>query len=152
MEKPLKNYFIYAILIFVTIFVTLFLSKNYINDTKEKSVLFNNISEIRIDDFEQFITENPDAIVYISNINNTDNIKFEKKFNKRIEDLNIKDSVVFINSETLDSDFLKMIKSKYNFDLDVNESTIMIINNMSAKFICVNNNTSLDEIDFLEFK
>lgn len=153
MDKPLKNYLIYVVLIIITVLLTLFFSKSYLKNNGQKSILYNYISEIKTDDFEQFMTENPDAIIYISSIQNDNNIGFEKKLKKKIDSLNIKENVVFINKETVDSNFLNLLRESYGLNLNINESSLIIINdNVLINCIYVDDNVDFSSIDFSEFR
>ena len=153
MDKPLKNYLIYVVLIIITVILTLLFSKSYLKENGQKSILYDYVSEIKTDDFEQFMTENPDIIIYISDIENDNNIAFEKKFKKKIESLNIKDSIVFINRKNIGSEFLNFLKINYGLNLNVNESSLIIINdNVIVDCIYINNDFNLDTIDFSEFR
>ena len=153
MDKPLKNYLIYVVLIIITVLLTLFFSKSYLKDNGQKSILYSYISEIKTDDFEQFMTENPDAIIYISSIQNDNNIGFEKKLKKKIDSLNIKENVVFINKETVDSNFLNLLRESYGLNLNINESSLIIINdNVVINCIYVDDNVDFSSIDFSEFR
>ena len=144
MDKPLKNYLIYIILIIATVVLTLFW---------RKSILYDYVSEIKTDDFEQFMIESPDAIIYISNIQNSNNTKFEKRFKKKIDSLNIKDSVVFINKESIDSTFLNLLKRQYGLSLNINETSLIIINdNTLVDCIYIDDDFDINTIDFSEFR
>ena len=153
MDKPLKNYLIYIILIIATVVLTLFFSKSYLKDNGRKSILYDYVSEIKTDDFEQFMIESPDAIIYISNIQNSNNTKFEKRFKKKIDSLNIKDSVVFINKESIDSTFLNLLKRQYGLSLNINETSLIIINdNTLVDCIYIDDDFDINTIDFSEFR
>ena len=152
MNKPLKNYFIYFALILITIVLTLFLANNYLKDKENKSVLYGFVNEIKPEDFEQYVTERPNVMIYISNIK-SDNDKFEKKFKRKIESLNIVEDVVFINKDNINYKFIDLLKSKYNLELRTNLDSLIIINdNKVVNYIYINDNVDLSSIDFSEFK
>jgi len=65
-EIPKKNYIILAVLVVVTIAVTLISASIYKSSTKQVSEIYKYLNKITPEEFEGYLVENPDVIVYIS--------------------------------------------------------------------------------------
>lgn len=142
-----KNYIIFVILLALTVFFTLILSNIYLSKNKLVSEFYNNSNKITVDEIEGYITENPDAIIYISDKFDLTNESFEKKFEKKLDELNLKSKLVFIDKSELEENPNKGHKIKV--DLDKTPIVIVIVDKTLNKIIYINDNTDVD--NFMNF-
>ena len=87
---PQKNYYILIILLFVTIILTLSLSSIYKKKDSFVSSFYEYANKINSFDFDEYIIENSDLIIYISDKYSLSNESFETKFANKLDKLNLK--------------------------------------------------------------
>ena len=128
MKKILpKNYIILVVLLVVTVFLTLFLSSIYTSKNKLVSSFYEYANEITPTDIEGYIIENPDAIIYISDKYDLTHETFETKFQKKIESLNLKEKLVYIDKEEITDEFLNKINNNYGLNVEIDNTPIIIV-------------------------
>lgn len=148
---PSKNYIILIILLAVTVFLTFMLSNIYKSKNKLTSNFYEYSNKIQTDEFDQYIVENPDAIIYISDKYDLTYETFEEKFKEKIDTLNLKDKLVFIDKNKIDSDFIKKLKNNYKININIENTPIIlvIIDKNIVKSIYVDEYSNTDEfIDY----
>lgn len=149
MNIPKKNYIIVILLFTFTVAVTLIFSSIYTNK-KEESVsnFYESTKKINYQDVENYLLDNPESIIYITDKNNKKYTKVEKKLESRLEKLKLKDSFVIIEYTELENGLNKYLKDKYNTTIEYNNSPIMIIinNDMIEANITITDNTNVNDI------
>lgn len=147
-EIPKKNYLFLVVLLLVTTLLTLTLSNIYINKDKLVSDFYENSNKIKPDDFDQYIFEYSDFIIYISDKYDLSHETFEKKFENKINDLNLKNNLVFIDKSDIDKEFLEKLKNEYgiNIDLEKTPVIIVIIDKKAVKSAIVTQESNVDTI------
>ena len=147
-EIPKKNYMILAVLILVTVLITLVLSNIYLNREKLVSNFYNNNNTIRTNDFDEYLMEYSDLIIYISDKYDLSHESFEKKFEKKLIDLNLKNNLVYIDKNELDKKFLKKLKEEYDLSIDLKKTPliVVIIDKKVIKSTIVTNESNVDTI------
>lgn len=113
---PLKNYVILGILLISSVIIVLIINNwlSSLNEQeKEKSIVAEIIHEIKTDDIDDYMLENPDFIIYMASRDNCTNIKFEKKFKKFLIDNDLEKGTVFINLDEIDSKTYSQFIKKY---------------------------------------
>lgn len=145
---PTKNYIILAILIIFTMLLTLFLSNIYISSNKEKTDIYNYLNKINSKEFEQYITENPESLIYIADKYDLSNLKFERQLEKKVVKYNMKEKIVFLDVEQLDDKFLKSLDKKYNLKINLNKLPAILYFSLddTSKLTYINNDTSINSI------
>lgn len=100
MKEKTKKLILYILLCTVTIvgvYSAIKLNENRIyNDTKT-SYISSTLLEIKYEDLNSYLLETTNSIIYVSNSSSDKSIKFEKIFNKVIEDYELENNIVFIN-------------------------------------------------------
>ena len=144
-EIPKKNYVILLLLICITVFFVLNLSNFYKNRNLEESEIYTYSNKITYKEFDVYITENPDSIIYISNKNNKDNELFEKKLIDKIEKIGLKDYFVFINAN---SKIINKINKKYKQKININNLPVVIsfIDNKIVNYSYITNESDVDVV------
>ncbi len=154
-EIPKKNYIFLALLILATVLLTLILSNIYLNKEKKVSNIYNNINEIKPNDFDEYFMEYSDLIVYISDKYDLSNETFEEKFEKKLENLNLKNIAVFMDKNEMDKKFLSKLNDEYNIDIDINNTPliIVVVDKEFVKSVSVSDSTDVDTvINYEEFR
>ena len=121
---PIKNYFIVAIIFALSIGLVFFF-RNWYNSYQdyEKTIplLQGVISEIRYNEIDNFIIDNPSAIIYIGVADDDDCRNLETKFKKVIERRHLKNKIIYFNiTEVEDRDLLlQEFNGKYGNGNDI---------------------------------
>ena len=147
-EIPKKNYYILAILLIVTVLLTLVLYNLYLNKEKLVSNFYEYANKITPEEFDEYIVENSDLIIYISDKYDLTYETFEKKFEDKINDLNLKENLIYIDKNNIDNEFLKKLKSSYNINIDIDNTPIIIVmvDNEVIKNISISNDSNVETI------
>ena len=128
---PLKNYFILGIILASSIFIVLYINKLYLSTKNNDNILNGFIKEIKIQEIDNYIIENPNFIIYLGYKNN-DNKLFEKKFKKLVTKYDLQKDIVFIDiSQFNDETFNKFCK-KYADKLLEKDSSLIIVDNQKV--------------------
>ena len=147
-EIPKKNYYILVVLLLATVLLTISLSNLYSNKEKLTSDFYNYANVITPEDFDEFMTENSDVIIYISDKYDLSHNTFEKKFETKIEELNLKHNLIYIDKENIDSEFLNKLKKMYQINLDLEKLpvAIVVVDKKVVRNVSVTSNSNVDTI------
>ena len=122
-----KNYIYLTILLIVTVIITLSLSNLYKRETTEISYSYEMLNKITANEFEEYMIEHPDTIIYIADKTNLDNNKFEKKFVNKLEKLNLLENVVYIEKEEMTKKIEELLKKNYSYEYKEKNLPIIIV-------------------------
>ena len=99
-EVPLKNY-VYLFLILLGSFLLLIYIytwyETYNENKLNTSIMNEYLTVINYNELNNYITENKDAIIYVSVLGDEDINRFEKKFKNEILENNLKNSILYLN-------------------------------------------------------
>ena len=140
-----KNYIYLSILFIITIIATLFFSNLYLKRTRNVSELYKNSSIITTRDFSAYITENPDAILYIADKFDLRYQDIEEKLRLKLEALNLKEYFIYINGS---SKFINKLNKDYKMKFNINEMPIIVVflNGTIVEYKSIDNNMNVDNI------
>ncbi len=122
-----KNYLILIVLILFTVLLTLFLSNIYINKDRQVSDFYIYSNKILPNEFEQYMVDNSDLIIYISDKYDLSNSPFESKFENKLNELNLKSNLVYIDKNDINNDFLEKLKNDYEININLKNCPIIIV-------------------------
>ena len=121
---PLKNYFILVAIIILSGIIVIYIANMYRNKKDyEKEDTMSFLKEIYAKDFENFIIENPDSIVYI---NNTFDESLTLELKKYIIERDYIQDIVYIDTNKINIDFVNVLK-KYSSLIDDKLPNVLII-------------------------
>ncbi len=121
---PLKNYFILAAIIILSGIIVIYIANMYRNKKDyEKEDTMSFLREIYAKDFENFIIENPDSIVYV---NDASNETLELELKKYIIEKDYIQDIVYIDTNKINIDFVNVLK-KYSSLIDDKLPNVLII-------------------------
>ena len=116
-KRTAKNYCLVAVIALVFIGLVLYLCKCYkVYDEyqKEIPVIRGSLQEIVNEDLEHYVLDNPSSIIYVCVANDDKCRDFEKKFKKFIENNELGDEIVYLNTTGLEQDsFVNEFNGKY---------------------------------------
>lgn len=154
-EIPKKNYYILIILLVVTVLITTILSNLYSNREKLVSSFYEYSNKITPKEFDQFMTENSDVIIYISDKYDLTNEKLESNLESKLDNLNLKNNFVFIDKNDINKKFIKKLKNTYGINIDTSKTPIIIviIDEQIVKNVSITPDSNIDNlIDFEVFE
>lgn len=147
-----KNYVVLIVLLVVTVLITLYLSNVYSNKNRETSNIYKYFDSITYKDFDVYITENPDIILYIGDKYDVSYDDFNEKLISRIEKYDLKDRFVYMN---VNSKIINKINQKYKVKLNINSIPYIIafLDGKIVKYSEINIDSQVNNIvNLLEFE
>ena len=139
---PKKNYILLGLLAVVTILAVMYMSKWYRaseNYYLENSVIKDLVGEVKELEFENYVLENPDIVVYISNDQSETTKKFEKKLRNYILDENLKSHFIYMNGKESTRKFLLDLEKNYFMNnvqgVEITYPNLLILENGKVKDI-----------------
>ena len=150
-----KNYIILAVLLIVTVFITLVLVGVYKSKEKFTSEFYNLSNKITVGELEEYIIENPDSIIYISDKYDLTKEEFEKKLDNKLKELNLEDKFVYVDSNEMSKKDSNLLEEKYDVNFKVEETPIIlvVIEKEVVKKIYVEDSLNVDNfIDYEAFE
>lgn len=154
-EIPKKNYYILVVLLAVTMLLTLLLSNLYLNKEELVSNFYEYSNKITPEEFDEYMLENSDIIIYVSDKYDLTHEIFEKNFETKLNDLNLKDNLVFIDKDDVDNKFLNKLKNKYGININIKNTPIIvvIVDKMVIKNVTITEDSNIDTIiDYEDFE
>ncbi len=142
-----KNYILLAVLLVVTVFLTFFLSSLYKSRNDVVSDFYEYCNKINSNEFDEFIMENPDSIIYIGDKNDLDFKEQESALKDEIEKKGLKNKIVYLEKSTLSKKFLSSLKSKYGKSIDKKKTPVLlvVVDKKINKVVYLEDNLELNE-------
>lgn len=150
-KVPLKNYVILGILLIFSVIIVLIIN-NWLSSMneqeKEKSIVAEIIHEIKTDDIDDYMLENPDFIIYMASKDNCTNISFEKKFKNFLIDNDLEKETVFINLDEIDTKTYSQFIQKYygGSNMPVFTNSIIIVEEQKVRDILNSEKFKIEEV------
>lgn len=142
-----KNYILLAVLLVVTVFLTFFLSSLYKSRNNVVSDFYEYCNKINYNEFDEFIIENPDSIIYIGDKNDLDFKEQESALKDEIEKKGLKNKIVYLEKSTLSKKFLSSLKSKYGKSINKKKTPVLlvVVDKKINKVVYLKDNLELNE-------
>ena len=136
------------ILVISTVIVTLLLADIYKKETVKTSYAYENFNKITANEFDEYMMEHTDTIIYIADKNNLKYNKFDKSFLKKIEELNLLENTIYIEKNEITKSIQKKLKEDYSFEYNEKELPIIIVvsDNEIIETAIVNTGSKVDTI------
>ena len=153
MNKKLKrNYIILIILLAVTVFLTFFFANIYKSKGNLVSGFYEYSNKITIEEFDEYMTENTDAIIYISDKYDLTHETFEENFKEKINELNLKNKIVFVDKNEINDKFISNLKINYGISIDLSKTplVIVIVDKNVLQCVYIDNYSNVD--DFIDYE
>lgn len=150
-----KNYVILVVLLAGTIFLTLLLSTLYNARDSFVSKIYQTSNKITVSEFDQFMIENSDSIIYISDKYDLSHGTIEEKLQKELNEFNLTEKFVFLDKSEIDNKFIKKLKDKYSININLDKYPILIsvVDKENIKIMYIDNNKNINKfIDYEVFE
>ena len=143
-----KNYIYLLVLLVVTVGLTFLLSSIYNKEVNSVSYSYEKLNKITSAEFEEYMMENTETIVYMSDKNDLSNNKFEKKFIKKLENLNLLENTIYIEKDEINNKFKELLKTNYDYKLEEKKlPTIIVIDSGEiVQNIVIDKNSNVETI------
>lgn len=118
-EIPTKNYVYLAIILLVSLLILFYIYRWYETYRESKlniSIMSNYLTVINYNELEDYITENKNAVIYISILGNEQINKFENSFKNTIMDNNLKNCMLYLDITNEDR---ALVESNLNIDTNL---------------------------------
>lgn len=149
---PTKNYFILLILFVATAGIVFFACDIYESRTKKQytSIMNSFITEIKLDDLNDYTLENSPVVIYISDKTNANLETDEKKYKEFLTEYNIQNYFVYLDVSGENIDVIKEFEERY--DVDLNEECLpnLVVITESKNTELYSSNT-FDKVNIVEF-
>lgn len=145
---PRKNYYIVVLLIVITVLITLFLSNLYKNRSRDFSLIYNYSNKITSDELDEYLLEMSDIIIYVADKYDNSNKKFEEKFKNKIDSLNLKDKLIYIDKSELNKKSLEKLNKEYKIKINLENlpTIITIVDRKVTRLETVRNDSDVNKI------
>lgn len=156
---PLKNYIALGLIFILTVGILIYFvnfynsKKEYENSTNDR---MNFLKEITTSDFNNYITENLDFILYTSNSENQDIVKVEKTLKNKLGKKEYINQMIYLNLKNTSINFMETLKQYFSENLkstDYKEipNVLIVQDGLIIQTLYVDiNTTALDIIKFIE--
>lgn len=129
MEKriiPIKNYIILGFVVVATMLLLFYLVSSYQKRKAYESSMntrMNFLSEVKESELQNYILDNHDAIIYISDSTDDSYRVFENQLKKLILEYNLTKDIVYMDSYKISYDFLENLQKQFHSNVSLNELT-----------------------------
>lgn len=135
-EVPIKNYIKLGIILLISILALFYLYlwyRTYEENRLNTPIMDNYLSIINYNELNDYLTENKNATIYLSKLNDNDIRSFEKEFKLIIQDNALKNKILYLDlTNELDQNNEITITNNYTIN-ENNLPMIVIIENSQVK-------------------
>lgn len=150
-EVPVKNYVILLVVLFGSFLLLYYFYKWF--DTYEESRLNMRIMDsymqvINNNEIDDYLTENPDSIIYVSVLQNKEIREFEKLVKQKYREKLIDKEILYLDITELNDDEKRELANKYYYNnlsiVDVPCLLVFNEGNVEAIYSVKDNNYNID--------
>lgn len=125
--RRLKNYILLILIVIVTVFVTVLVANLYKESKSVETDFYKYANTITSKEFDTYVTEYPNSIIYIYDKYSNDYSEFENSLKEKIEASYLKNNLIYIDKRELNKKFINNMKDNYNTEIKYNNKPIIII-------------------------
>ena len=114
--KKYKNYFTLALFLMGTLILLLYILKwhaVYQEQVFNKPIIGQYVKEIKLEEFDDYIKDNRDCVVYFGITSNEDDRKFETKVKDYIVEYHLQEAITYLNVNLLVEEFKELMEIQY---------------------------------------
>lgn len=149
----MKKRYIYLVCLIVgTVVLTLFLSNLYSRKLSKNCFLYESLNKITATEFEEYIVENPDTIVYIGDKTVLSNDKFEKKLINKLKKMNLLKTIVYIEKGEVTGELKNIFRDKYSYEYEEESLPVIIVINDGEIIETAKISKNSDVKDIIDFE
>lgn len=151
-KVPKKNYFIFLLMVVCTIVIVFYSCEAYKSRNINKYVSPMNlfITEIKVDDLENYIVENSTVVIYVSDKKDDTLKEREEKFKELLTEYNIQQYFVYLDMSYNTDGVIAKFEERYKDKLDYEKLPILIVM-LDGKVVGTYNENNYDEKKIISF-
>ena len=123
--RRLKNYILLILIVIVTVFVTVLVANLYKESKSVETDFYKYANTITSKEFDTYVTEYPNSIIYIYDKYSNDYSEFENSLKEKIEASYLKNNLIYIDKRELNKKFINNMKENYNTEIKYNNKPII---------------------------
>lgn len=115
-QIPKKNYLILTIIFLLSFFIAVYFQKwyqTYEQDRLTKPIMNKYLMEIKENEIDNYLVENPNTIIYVGKLENELIRNFEKEFINTITKNQLQNQILYLDITNINDN---QIKNKYQLD------------------------------------
>lgn len=151
---PVKNYFYLIAILIVTFLAVLYVLDIYKVSTRKETEFYKNSNTITSKEFETYMSENEDAIIYIYDKYDSSYKEFETELEEELNLLYLKDKFIYMDKKELNKKLIEQLNNNYNLKVKYNKKPIiiLIIDSEITTMVEVDEETSINSLNLGDFK
>ena len=151
---PFKNYLFLVLIVAATVFITFVGANLYKESKRVESEFYKYANTISSKEFDAYVTEYPNSIIYIYDKYSHAYDGFEADLKSVIEENYLKNNVVYIDKRELNKRFIAELKEDYSTEIKYDNKPIIIIvsDKEIVSVINIDENSEADSINLGVFE
>lgn len=151
-KVPKKNYFIFLLMVICVVGVVFYLCELYNSRIihKYESPMNLFITEIKVDDIENYVIENSVVVLYVSDKKDDTLKEREENFKELLTEYNIQQYFIYLDMSYNATDVVAKFEEKYDDKLDYEKLPILIVM-LDGKVVGTYNEANYDEAKIISF-
>ena len=132
-EIPIKNYIILAAIIISTVFITFHLANRNKTENdyyKKSSPLYNILYEIKMEELDNYLLENPNIIIYVVNGNDDNVLEMDKTIKNFVLENDLTNDIVVINATNNINQVTRKLNDILDEDLVTYKNNLLVHTNL----------------------
>lgn len=153
-EVPKKNYVYFMLLTFITLVALIYFVKWYqIRESEQvkSTVQISVASELKADEIDNYLLENPDVIVYIASSKDGVMSSFEKRFDDYLRNKELLNKIVYIDTAKITEEERIQIEQKWFDGNNIIEPNFLVISDSQKAGVLYTKNPTLQLKEIHEF-
>lgn len=149
MRKIQKRNYLYLVLIIITtVLATLYVSHMYKQSKRVETDFYKYSSVITFKEFDTYIVEYPDSIIYVYDKYNSSYKDFESKLREKVETHFLTNNFVYIDKRGINNKIIKEFKDNFGMNLNYDNKPLIIYveDGKVVDIIEVNNTTNVNDL------
>lgn len=145
-EVPIKNYVYIIVILLATILILFYLYgwyKTYKENELNSGIMDDYLTVINYNELGDYITENKDAIIYVSVLGDEKINKFEESFKNVIMDNELKNSILYLDITNEDR---VLVEQELNIDSNLPYIVVYTNGKVTDTYSIVDNNYNTKKI------
>lgn len=123
---PKKNYLYLTLIVVATVLATLYVSHMYKQMGRTETDFYKYSSVITFKEFDTYIIEYPDSIIYVYDKYDSSYKEFEAKLREKVETHFLTNNFVYIDKRGINKKIIKKFKDDFGMNLNYNNKPLII--------------------------
>lgn len=148
-EIPKRNYIIYCLVSLLTIvlligWVNIYNNNKIYRDSTNERMDF--LKEIKEAELENYLDENTDFVMYLSNSEEEIYKDFESSLRKKLIKKDYISNIIYVNIRDLSTNFLKLLNEKYQVNFENLPNLIVVSDDMITDTYYIDAESKIEDI------